>query len=217
MTNKKLITAASALMIGAGLLTPALAQDKPRQASPEFKAGQLIDRFDGNKDGSVTLAEYLAGERERFAKADLDQDGFVTMDELETAFSGQVGRRGERIFTHFDADSDGRISLTEVETKGAERGLKRFLRLDADQDGFVTKAEFGPLEEEAAIRRGSRMMERLDGNKDGSISLAEADRAVALRFARLDADLDGIVTVAELTEGLKRRPHGKPGNHSIDQ
>lgn len=42
------------------------------------------------------------------------------------------------------------------------------------------------------------MMEKLDANKDGAISRAEADAAKAERFARVDANKDGAVTQDEM-------------------
>jgi hypothetical protein len=40
---------------------------------------------DGNKDGTVTKAEYMAGPLTMFDKADTNKDGFVTADELKAA------------------------------------------------------------------------------------------------------------------------------------
>jgi hypothetical protein len=49
-------------------------------------AQQQVERFDKNKDGKVTVEEYLAPARESFKVADTNGDGNVTTEELADSF-----------------------------------------------------------------------------------------------------------------------------------
>ena len=95
-----------------------------------------------------TLEEMLARARDRFATADLDQNGKVTTEELEQAradreVSGPRWGAGGRLM-RADTDTDGEITLADVEA----HTRKRFARLDADKDAVVspgeTRAALGP-------------------------------------------------------------------------
>jgi Ca2+-binding EF-hand superfamily protein len=54
-------------------------------------------------------------------------------------------------------------------------------------------------------RRGAMRFERLDANKDGSLSQEEFMAASINRFAKTDTNADGIITEEELIERLMRR------------
>jgi len=217
MTIKpKLTVAISTLFLGVLTSVPALAQGGEGAAArrSEDPAARLIKRFDGNDDGTVTLAEYLAGEKRRFAEADIDGDGYVTTAELEAVAAIRASRRSDRVMERLDTDTDGRISQAEAEALGVERAMRRFVRLDTDQDGFVTKSEIDDARDRSVTRIQARIMARFDANGDDRISAVEADITRERRFARIDRDRDGAVTVAELRESLKRRP--RESNRSGD-
>ena len=88
-----------------------------------------------------TLDDVLARARERFAVADLNQDGKVTTEELEQGradreVSGPRWGAGGRLM-RADTDTDGEVTLADVEA----HTRKRFARLDADRDAVVSPAE----------------------------------------------------------------------------
>ncbi|HJV41548.1 EF-hand domain-containing protein [Caulobacter sp.] len=92
-------------------------------------------------------------------------------------------------------------------------GDKMFARLDADKDGKISPEEFAAFREQNAKvdakaakagKRGHRMFARFDADKDGSLSRAEADKVLAWRFKRMDANNDGVLTLEEL-----QAKHGK--------
>ena len=94
-----------------------------------------------------TLEQMLTRARERFAVADLNQDGKVTTEELEQGradreVSGPRWGAGGRLM-RADTDTDGEVTLADVEA----HTRKRFARLDADKDAFVS-----PGETRAALR-----------------------------------------------------------------
>jgi EF-hand domain pair/EF hand len=84
---------------------------------------------------------------------------------------------------------------------------KMFDRLDANKDGKISPEEFAAFRESNAKadakatkagKRGQRMFARFDKNKDGSLSRAEAGDVLAMRFKRMDANNDGVLTIEEL-------------------
>jgi len=54
-------------------------------------------------------------------------------------------------------------------------------------------------------RRGAMRFERLDANKDGSLSQQEFMAASVMRFSKTDTNADGVITEEELVERLMRR------------
>lgn len=138
------ICVAAAALLG-GL---ALAGDNPRDDGPRDEM-----RADKDGDGRVSRAEADAAAAERtnewFTKLDLDKDGFVTQDETRQARETRRGDMQERFDEHFksaDANSDGQLSLDEVQSK-MPRLAERFASVDKDKNGFLSKEE---------LQRGSR-------------------------------------------------------------
>lgn len=65
-----------------------LSLDEFKAAAPARKAGtgdRLLARFDTNKDGKVTIAEYRAPQLANFDKADTDRNGTLTAQEAQAA------------------------------------------------------------------------------------------------------------------------------------
>lgn len=116
--------------------------------------------------------------------------------------------------TAADANNDGTVTSEEHQAahqaKRAERSDDRFARMDTNGDGSISRAEFdalrearaerGPRAERAGMRgprggrggeRAARMVER------GPVVIAEARAKAEQAFARMDADSNGVVTVAE--------------------
>ena len=123
----------------------------------------MIERFDADNDGVVTLEEFMAGD-DRFEGADADADGFVTEQEIIARASDPQGRRIDRIIGRMDTDEDGKISLDEAKAAASERAEQRFARADADEDGFVTGDEARALLDD---RRSRRMARRGERGRDG--------------------------------------------------
>ena len=122
------------------------------------------------------------------------------------------GREPAGPLRQVDRDGDGRISLSEMQTRARER----LARLDADRDGRVTLQEREAARERLRAERERRRTERearrfarQDADRDGAISAAEVDAQVRARFARLDADRDGFVT----REEMRAARQGGPGRH----
>jgi hypothetical protein len=69
----------------------------------------------------------------------------------------------------------------------------QFATIDADKDGFVTEKELTA----ADAASPAVMIQRLDTDKDGKVSVAEMSSRILAMFDFADADHDGTVTPAE--------------------
>ena len=112
--------------------------------------------------------------------------------------------RNEKALQRLDVNKDGRINLDEIKP----RMDKRLALVDTDGNKIITSAEIDAQFLKRVERRRIRMMELLDGNRDGSITQAEFDRVVEDMFDKADADNNGGVDLAEL-QGFKRGPWRK--------
>jgi hypothetical protein len=174
----------------------------------------------------LTRAEMQQRVQARFARADANRDGFLTRDE---APARPQGVRGER-----------REDRAERRAERGGRRALLFARLDSNRDGMISRAEFdnraqrGDRTERRAFRaerradrmerRGDRAgrgrqgggggfgrFERVDTNRDGRISLAEAQTGALARFARLDLNRDGRVTREERLRAREQRRDDRGG------
>ena len=101
--------------------------------------------------------------------------------------------RNAKVFGKLDADSDGKIALTEIKPKAE----KRLLRLDADKNSEISTAEIDAFLQKRLEQRRNRMLGLLDGDKNGVITVAELDKLVDAMFNDADADRDGGVSLEE--------------------
>ncbi len=151
-------------------------------------------RPDANGDGTLTRAEAAAHAEAQFARMDANRDGRVTSEDRA---AGQERRRTET-FSRMDADNNGSITRAEWDRAGeamAERRAGRGERSEA-----AGRQEGGPEARGRGGRRGQMgrtMMARADANSDGAIDRSEFVAAATARFDRLDADRDGSVSAAE--------------------
>lgn len=93
------------------------------------------------------------------------------------------------------------MTLEQFQAKNTD---KMFERLDTNKDGKISPDEFAAFRENnakadgQATKAGKRMFARFDKDKDGSLSRTEAADVLAMRFKRMDANNDGILTLEEL-------------------
>lgn len=111
----------------------------------------------------------------------------------------------------YDANKDGIVDRAEW-TAGQET---RFKRLDTDGDGKLSQDELfartpaagnSVLPSDRQAGRQSAYFQRLDGDKDGVVTLIEFMAQAERNFARCDLDKDGRIDTAECRQALQRKP-----------
>jgi hypothetical protein len=134
-------------------------------------------------------AEVQAHVAQMFARFDANRDGFVTTAELGAAEVQRAARAGER---------------------AEQRGVRAFDRFDSNRDGQISRQEWDSGRQDRAGKRhggmrhaglrgglGGRMFATADADKDGRVSLTEAQQAALARFDRADLNRDGTLTREE--------------------
>jgi len=205
-----ILAAAVAALLVAG---PVEAGKKKKSASPPPAAAQsglATGQCDGSgpaEKGAGPGGSFGAGGSfllERFDEIDTSKDGLLSKEEIE-AWVAQVreqmqARQQER-FAAADTDGDGALSREEARV-GAPHLFDHFDFLDADGNGLLTLAELEQLRDRELLRQ--RVLERIrlaDTDSNGKLDLAEVQVAfpqLATRFAQMDRDGDGYLSVEEL-------------------
>ena len=212
----------------AALFTAAAAIAQPAPTPTSLPTAPHARRSFFNSDQPRSgVAAHVA---KMFAQLDLNHDGFITADELaaskakfEDRLSKSAPKRTEKAFNRLDTNHDGQITLAEAEAARAARvkagsGKHRsasnslFTRADANKDGIVTRAEYeaavasGKIKSRHANMRGSaiaRLFDTAHVNKDGRVSLEEAQKAALQTFDSADANHDGVLTPDERRQASK--------------
>jgi Ca2+-binding EF-hand superfamily protein len=168
-------------MRGEGMAMHRMRADGPMAEGPmgdrPMREGQMAERQmrDGPmREGPMADGPGRDGRAEVFARLDSNHDGVVTRDEFMNAGPG-AGRVERRVFVVRDGDGPGR------EGPGMGPG-----------GGMGMRGGMGP-----GGGMHGRMMERMDSNHDGRISLAEAEAGALQAFDRADSNHDGVVTPEE--------------------
>ncbi len=192
---------------------------------------KTFDQLDADKDGMLSRAEFLklaeppfappppdpatlvrrrAFYDQEFGSIDTNDDGKVSRAEFETSAALS--------FRESDIDGDGRVTREEVmlleriAQEARDKARKEHCRTDPDcnGDGVIDLEEFVAFE-------AARVMERLDFDKDGKVSLQtflvlagpqanvpgqptyqQRRDEVTRRFQEIDADKNGVIDQAEI-------------------
>lgn len=88
---------------------------------------KTADAMDANKDGKISMEEYLASVKPRFAQKDANKDGILIQEEWYNP----------NTFRRMDGDKDGQATLEEY-LRASETDFKRY---DINSDGFIAENE----------------------------------------------------------------------------
>lgn len=128
------------------------------------------------------------------------------------------GQRIDQAFVSVDANKDGFADRGEIESSemralnARKQAVLRqreaaFKQLDKDNNGSLTLAEFNAVVAATPVRADATpMLNKLDTNKDGKVSLAENRAPAMAQFDRADTNKDGSLSVAEqrAAAGIRR-------------
>ena len=173
-------------------------------------------------DREMTREEVVKHVQSLFAKLDANRDGYVTREEAgsfhQRAMDGvhkgmmmrgdiekrlaehgiEMGDRGA-MFDRLDTNKDGNISRQEFTTAQPQMRQERVIVM---RDGAGPDAPRAPgmkmrMHRMGGAGFGGHMFEMADANKDGRVSLAEAQSAALAHFDRADINRDGRITPDE--------------------
>ena len=183
------------------------------------RADQSFRRDDWNGDGKLSLDEYLAPERARFESADRDGTGSIRCtsraldDSSDTNgraadFGGRSGGARAAICRYEDLNHDGVVTRTEFDQAMQQEFAS------AAKGGALNADQFYAITASHVHESATRTFARLDANQDGKLDLAEFSASELRYFGRLDRNGDGVVTHDEIGAGRRtasgnsRNPRG---------
>ena len=94
--------------------------DSVPQASDRTREQKRFDRYDKDRNGTVTRDEYLANRRKAYAKLDTNHDGTLSFDEWAI--------KAETKFALADKDKSGAMNATESAATAVKRKPPRVRR-----------------------------------------------------------------------------------------
>ena len=118
------------LVTGAVLIWQGRAETRPMPAAPQPRLASSLAPVSLARIPDAPSADPKSKEEKRFARADKDEDGRVTLAELVEP------RR--KAYAKLDLDQDGKLSFEEW----AVKTIDKFKDADADKSSALTPAEY---------------------------------------------------------------------------
>lgn len=201
---------------------PGVAQGTAPVAAPR-QAPQIQTRVMVMSDRTMTRDEVVAHVRDMFARFDTNKDGYLTRDELESFGGKMAGMHGDiekrlgehrmfmgdrsAMFDRLDTNHDGNISRQEFMASNPQARTERIMIMRNGPEG----SPGAPGEPGMKMRMhgmggfGGHLFEMADTNKDGRVSLAEAQAAALAHFDKADLNHDGKITPEERQQAHQLR------------
>ncbi|QIK78593.1 hypothetical protein G7077_06485 [Sphingomonas piscis] len=188
---------ASALLVAAA--GPALAQTGANDPLPRAELvaslGARFKLIDTNGDGYFDKTEYLAAR--------------TKAEQIEL---GRIKELLARQFAEVDTNKDKFVTVAEIDAKmkNPARAKEGVTALDKNKDGKLSLAEFaaqvGKVE---ATADTDQQLTRWDTDRNNQVTLAEYQGSALSQFDKLDANKDGTLTEAEARAGAAAAPAGR--------
>ena len=141
------------------------------------KRGDHLQALDTDKDGRISRTEANAGNAgfaQRFAEMDVNKDGYLDRTDREL----RMNRERAEFFGGADANKDGKLSRDEYVVEQGARGAERREQF-AKRGETAGKARPAPTEAEQ-LQRAGKAFDRMDANKDGTVTKVEFDAAKSM-------------------------------------
>lgn len=184
-------------------------QGGPGGPGPKVMMERVFTEMDRGAKGNVTQEDLTVFIDAKFAEADADKSGFVSETELAAFAAKQAAPFAEKMFTRF-AGTDGKIAIAGRLAMSPMADRAR--AADTNKDGAVDRAEFDKAIVAVAGKRTGGVYDILaDGDK--GIAKARLADIAKRRFARADADKNGLVTKDEFEASMPRGGRGMQGGH----
>tara|TARA_Y100000310_G_C20647466_1_gene797444 strand:- start:1745 stop:2095 length:351 start_codon:yes stop_codon:yes gene_type:complete len=94
----------------------------------------LMQRLDSDGDRRISLEEFKQPKENQFSKMDDNDDGELTLKEMQKFQRRQLEERIEKQFASLDSNGDKRVTAEEMRQD-------RFANMDKDGDGYLTPPE----------------------------------------------------------------------------
>lgn len=114
--------AAAALTLGAGLAHAQMngGESCGMRHGPGMMGRQMVERYDANKDGSVTQQEIEQNRAQWLAEFDADKNGTLSLDEFKLLWLKARNEMMVREFQFFDRDGNAQLTLEEYQAPAAD-------------------------------------------------------------------------------------------------
>lgn len=218
---KMQLMAAVALLAGTAALAQTAPVAQPAPAAQAVPPAQPAPMAHPMADRTMTRAEMVQMVRDHFGRMDTNKDGSITTAEIDQLHANRAKdfdkfkERGHEMkradpnaaFDRLDTDKNGSISREEF-AKGREERIERRMVVREERNSARQGAKDG-REARRAMRMhgmggmGGHMIAMADSNKDGRITLAEAETMALQHFDQMDTNRDGQVTREERRAGRK--------------
>jgi Ca2+-binding EF-hand superfamily protein len=104
-------------------------------------------KYDADRDGKVTAAEFNAGLHAEFAAADINHDGVLDPAEVRAVNEARIALQASAATPLIDWNDDGHVDFHEF--AAAPRAL--FEQIDQNSDGVLDKDELHPHHYEGKV------------------------------------------------------------------
>lgn len=105
-----------------------------RMGVQQERVRALMERLDGDGDQRISLAEFKQPDANPFNQMDGNEDGELTLEEMQEFQVRRLRERIEKQFAHLDSNADKRVTVEEMRQD-------RFANMDKDGDGYLTPRE----------------------------------------------------------------------------